>query len=436
MTYTVHLLFLLVIVCLHDKMYSNINPQDKDTIKQVSTRIAPRILIYDPWFLTIACGPIISNFSQSKIFNEHGNFLLMLFIEKTFNEKLYKDCGLPHEIIWLKKINAYYKLDNDTFYKNMCNGVAYLPQKILKKEIIRVCKKHEINIVITMRWQDLPLLKEIAQDLPIKIIFYRHASLQEDSLKDNTKTLEGIDGFASVPNVTEFITIENNLHNLDIKNIISTAFFWDEDKCLNFSTQETRRQYFKRRFNIRIPADHYVITTVANFSQSCKNYPLLLHAAYKLIHKKHYPIHFMAAGEGPFKKSMEELVSDLNLQNYVHFLGSIDDVPALLYHSDMHVLPSYYESFGKVNLEAYYMKKPILVAAGIDACTVVRDYETGLLFKNNNVDSLTEKIEYLLNSPEKLISFGSNAYQYAQSEYSNEVLYNQWLRFIDKIINT
>lgn len=436
MVYAIRLLFLLGIFCLTESIYpNNMNSAFKGN-NQISKRIKPRILIYDPWFLTVACGPIISNFSQSKIFNERGNFLLMLFIENTFNEKLYRNSDLPHEIISLEKINSYYKLDNDKFYKNMLNGICYLPQKILKREIIRVCKKEKINIVITMRWQDLSMLKEIAENLPIKIIFYRHASLEEDSMKENVKTLKGIDGFASVPHVTQFMTVENIMENLDIKNIISTAFFWDEDKFLNFSTQETREEYFKRRFNIRVQPDHHIITTVANFSQSCKNYPLLLQVAYNLIHKKHYQIHFMAAGEGGFKKSMEELAADLDLQEYVHFLGSIDDVPALLYHSDMHVLPSYFESFGKVNLEAYYMKKPVLVAAEIDACTVVRNYETGLLFKNNNVDSLTEKIEYLLNSPEKIISFGRNGYHYAQTEYSNEVLYRQWRRFIDKVLNT
>src|SRR2546426_5380169 len=74
------------------------------------------------------------------------------------------------------------------------------------------------------------------------------------------------------------------------------------------------------------------------------------------IVKQSYPkITLIIVGEGPHKKILEKLVSDLNLQDNIKFQGHVSDAEKkrLLSASQALVLPSLCEGFGMVILEAF-----------------------------------------------------------------------------------
>jgi glycosyltransferase involved in cell wall biosynthesis len=412
----VRIIFLLLIICTH-KIFP--------AASSINVKNSPRILFIDPWKNKMPCGVNKTMISQAKTFYDHGTFLIGLFWQRSYAEHFFKQHHLPYSLIPRR-------LRRDPDEEQAQGPVTF--HEVLKREVKKICIAHAINTVIVLNWQDLPAIKEAAKEVPFNIIFYRIATLQEDALCENIEILKGVDGFVGTSEGVKYVRKANKVYDLAIKKCKEITPFWDEDHCLNFVTNQKRAAYFSQRFNIEIESNSQVICTIANLVHPCKNYPLLLQAMSLLIHDKKCPVHLMIAGKGYLQPSLEELSSEFGIKNYVHFLGSIEDIPALLYHSDMHVLPSYFDCFPLANLEAACMKKPCIVAQGISASSFIHDQMTGLLFKNKDEQDLAEKIVYLLNHPKERIVMGENAYRHAQAHYSNDILYNKWMLMLNELL--
>ncbi|MBE7472386.1 MAG: glycosyltransferase [Anaerolineales bacterium] len=67
-------------------------------------------------------------------------------------------------------------------------------------------------------------------------------------------------------------------------------------------------------------------------------------------------------GDGPLRQTLQAQVAELNLEPYVHFLGSRHDVPDLLAASDLFVLPSLWEGLAMALLEGMATGLPIVAS--------------------------------------------------------------------------
>lgn len=71
---------------------------------------------------------------------------------------------------------------------------------------------------------------------------------------------------------------------------------------------------------------------------------------------------FHVVGDGSSKENLEELVEERSINN-VHFHGYLDDPKPEIKKSDLMVVPSVREPFGKVNLEAGLLGTPLVCSA-------------------------------------------------------------------------
>lgn len=116
------------------------------------------------------------------------------------------------------------------------------------------------------------------------------------------------------------------------------------------------------------------------------------------------------AGSGIEETDMKNMVEKMNLVDNVKFLGHVQKkyIYPYIRSTDVLILPSRYETFGIVLLEAMVCSRPI-VASNIGGIPyVVEDGKTGLLFESGNVTDLAEKIIILLKD-EKLRKKMGNA---------------------------
>jgi glycosyltransferase involved in cell wall biosynthesis len=82
----------------------------------------------------------------------------------------------------------------------------------------------------------------------------------------------------------------------------------------------------------------------------------------------------------------------------VHFAGWQDRAAALMHACDVVVIPSRFEGFGMVALEAMAASRPI-VATSVDALReVIADGETGLLVPVGDAGALARAVTHLLQS--------------------------------------
>ena len=142
-----------------------------------------------------------------------------------------------------------------------------------------------------------------------------------------------------------------------------------------------------------------------------KGFQLALEAMPKLI--ADVPgTRFLVAGSGTHEQELKKQAEDLGLMDHGTFLGWIgDDVLHSLYRiADVCVVPSLYEPFGLVALEAMASDCPCIVADTGGLREVVPHDEAGLRFRARDPEALGEMVERVLTDAElrnRLVAEGS-----------------------------
>lgn len=106
---------------------------------------------------------------------------------------------------------------------------------------------------------------------------------------------------------------------------------------------------------------------------------------------------FLLVGDGCDRVALEAVVYRANASSYIHFAGRRGDVVDLLNAADMVVVPSLWEEFGLVNIEAMAAGKPI-IASHVDSIPeIVPHGEVGLLVPPADAAALAGAMVTLLN---------------------------------------
>jgi D-inositol-3-phosphate glycosyltransferase len=113
--------------------------------------------------------------------------------------------------------------------------------------------------------------------------------------------------------------------------------------------------------------------------------------------------------------SLRRRIAVLGLGESVRFVGPQSQSVLPLYYTaaDVTVLPSYYESFGMVALEAMACGSPVIASRVGGLVTTVRDGVTGFLVPDGDVEALAERIETLVGDPELRWRLGREGVRWA-----------------------
>jgi len=96
---------------------------------------------------------------------------------------------------------------------------------------------------------------------------------------------------------------------------------------------------------------------------------------------------------------LQRLAGELSVQDVVDFRGLVKHDELLHYYSaaDACIVPSYYESFGLVALEALACGTPVVATDVGDLKNIIRQGENGYVIADNNPRELARKINLLLS---------------------------------------
>jgi glycosyltransferase involved in cell wall biosynthesis len=105
-------------------------------------------------------------------------------------------------------------------------------------------------------------------------------------------------------------------------------------------------------------------------------------------------IQFYIVGSGPYETELKNIVNKLYIENYVQFLGYISGNERYKYlkSADVVVIPSRYDHFPILLLEAMACGKSIIASNVGGIPEILDNYKTGILFESENVEELAEKI--------------------------------------------
>lgn len=167
----------------------------------------------------------------------------------------------------------------------------------------------------------------------------------------------------------------------------------------------------------------------------------------------HRPVHLAIIGgepaASPREMSMEmarlqKLCDELCLGQMVVFLGrrGQDTLPYYYSAAEVVVMPSLYESFGMVALEAMACGTPVIASEVGGLGFLVKDGETGFTLPDGEPDKLCEKLSLLLGDPHLRETMGRRAAEYAGSYDWEKIarqivqLYKTLLPASDEVIST
>lgn len=94
------------------------------------------------------------------------------------------------------------------------------------------------------------------------------------------------------------------------------------------------------------------------------------------------------------------------------------------------VLPSRTEAMGRVNLEAFYLRKPIVASAVDGIPYYVRDRETGLLFRSGDHLDLAEKLRTILKNQSLREQLTENGYRSFLENYNEQAFAREFQRMV------
>ena len=115
--------------------------------------------------------------------------------------------------------------------------------------------------------------------------------------------------------------------------------------------------------------------------------------------------------ESSEKKYIKKLINKTNLSDDVIFLGPIEREKLPYYYSiaDICVVPSLYESFGLVAVEAMACGTPVIASKVGGLAHTVKNGYSGLHFVPGRSDHLAKKILGIITDSERLKEMGINA---------------------------
>jgi hypothetical protein len=132
----------------------------------------------------------------------------------------------------------------------------------------------------------------------------------------------------------------------------------------------------------------------------------------------------LPATGGASYRQMFERTADAALRKRVHFTGILSDAELECRYAacDIVVMPSRYESFGLVLLEAMRYGKPIVSSNIGGIAEVIRDGETGLLVPPGDAGALESAIASLAADPRRRQQLGQAAFESFTTQFTRSVM--------------
>lgn len=148
-------------------------------------------------------------------------------------------------------------------------------------------------------------------------------------------------------------------------------------------------------------------------------------------------LHCYIAGDGTSaeKKILIDLASTLDINQYITFLGQINNAPTWIEACDIFIQPSIEEAFGLVFVEAGAKAKPVIASAVGGIKEIIISDKTGILVPPATPDKLSTAIATLINDKALRIQYGESAFRRVSTSFSLTHMVDQYIKIFQRIQN-
>lgn len=156
-----------------------------------------------------------------------------------------------------------------------------------------------------------------------------------------------------------------------------------------------------------------------NFHEG-KHQELAIEACRILCEQGYEGVRLMVAGAASALKSSKAFEERLKAQalklpeGTVTFTGYVSDMAALRKRTDVELVCSCMEAFGRVTAEAMLSSNPVIGADSGATPELIVHGKNGLLFESGSAEALADRMRYFLEHPQEITRMGTEAYHSAK----------------------
>jgi len=192
--------------------------------------------------------------------------------------------------------------------------------------------------------------------------------------------------------------------------------------------KETRRV-------LGLPEEDTIVFTLGRLDER-KGFDLFLKAAGGVTRRDDLPptLFVMSAGDGSIQEAaertrLEAIIDAEELDDVLRWLPVLPETLLPHYYgaADVFVLPSRYEPFGIVMLEAMACAVPVVATNTGGPATVIESGVTGILVDPTDIEALADALAELIRVPERRNEFGRRGRATIERSYSWEIIANRHL---------
>ena len=163
----------------------------------------------------------------------------------------------------------------------------------------------------------------------------------------------------------------------------------------------------------------------------------LLIKAVEILTKKGVDINAYFVGNAMEESYLRKLKDDVKargIEKQIHFLGFMKNPHHFYQICDGVVLASKRETFGLVLIEAMQMQTAVVGSNTGGVVEIIDDKENGLLFEAENDIDLADKINFMIENPQKVKDMELAAFKKCEEYFNDEKQYNKLKMIFEKLI--
>lgn len=177
---------------------------------------------------------------------------------------------------------------------------------------------------------------------------------------------------------------------------------------------------------------NFTVGTIGHLAP-IKGHDIFVRAA-AIVLRKRQDIRFVIVGEdksrsGENRRRLENLIGELNLQNYIEIAGWTDDVRPFLGKFDLFVSAARSEPFGLVLAEAMAARIPVVAARSEGATEIIEDDVSGVLVPLENHENLAQAVLDLAENSARRSRLGDAGRRRVEDKFSLEKMVSETERF-------
>ena len=295
------------------------------------------------------------------------------------------------------------------------------PFKIYR--VYKILKREKIKIIIINLSEDVKLAGIASKLAGVRHVIYRRGSAIpiKNSLLNRLIFNYALTGIIANSQQTKRTILHNNptlFPHEKIRVIYNGIFLGEGEKSVI------------EPFYQKMPGEVVIGNAGRLVRQKGQKY--LIEIARKLK-DQHIKFKLLIAGEGEYQEKLKQLANENGVSNEVLFLGFVKDMKQFMDTIDIFVLPSLWEGFGYVIVEAMAANKPVVAFDISSNPEIIVDGQTGYLVKDMDVDEFTRKISFLASNKSLREQMGSAGRLRVKELFDIEKTFEEFSRFIEAL---